>query len=199
MEEMILSEDDYKDVGSKFNLNVFTNPSGVCVKNTIKDIDKVVSFGYDDYGFMESKLSQAFDFIETLCILEGVTAIVLFLVSLLSIVSYVHSIMDNEKRTLGVVLSFGVSKHKTVFVYLMSFIIITLSMIFIGIIFQVPFVYILNEILIKYNIIDVSIISFKPLLTLFGFVGLILTIGFSYLVSLKSIKKLTISQIIYEL
>lgn len=195
-----VSENQYYEISSLFSVHFNRDMmSGISCYNKSKiTIKRIIGDGFSDNGIYQDQIQSGIDWLKPLSyILLGVGILVILITTIIYI-NFLHSIFDREKKTIGILASFGVKKRGLVRLYFIDALELTLLSLIFSFILEIPVIYLLNKMLYKFGISNIKCIyyEFLPMFILFLFVILINLIV--YTLMLKKMNKKNTIDLIYN-
>ncbi len=199
-EALTLSNEDCDAVlenygGMFFGQNVW----GVRLKNCSKSgIGKLFKKGFADASELSSKISDGVEWLKPLTYIELAVGAVLLIITTVILFNHVASVVAQEKRTLGVLVSFGLKVRQTVFTYLAGTICILAASLILGAVAAIVGVIGLNALMLKFRISSIKVFFYEPLSILCIFAIFAVLMVLIYFTVVRKLRKKQIVDIIYE-
>lgn len=175
------------------------NVWGVRLKNYTKSgVGKLLKKGYTDASALSSKISNGIEWLKPLTYIELAVGVVLLIITTVILFNHVASVVDKEKRTLGVLVSFGLKVRQTVFTYLAGTVCILLASLMLGAVAAILGVTGINAIMLKFRISSIKVFFYEPLSVLCIFAIFAVLMLLIYFTVVRKLRKKQIVDIIYE-
>lgn len=197
---MVLTSQEYKDINDNYYTSYYNSTTfGAGIKSSNKElINKLVKNNLVVSSYISGDIYNGTDWLKTLNFLELGVGIVLLVITMIVICNHISTILDKEKRVLGVLVSFGIPVKKTVLTYLLNIIIYILAGLLITYLFEFIILEIINGIIIRMRITTVKLLLYQFSAVMIIFLFLVILIGYFYIYTANKLKKKEIIDIIYE-
>jgi putative ABC transport system permease protein len=196
--DIIVSRSLFKDIYGNYRASFSHNANGISLYNpSINKIDSMLKNDLDDYTYKADKISLGLSWIKPFSYIGLGLGVIMLIISIILMVNLVHIIFEKDKRTQGVLISFGVSKKEVARMYMLDILINVFLSFIISLVLEIFALMGFNKVLHTYINKESSIYySFSSLgIILITIIFLMLII---YRRVLKKILKKQIVDIIYE-
>lgn len=198
--EVALCEDDFVEMSELHSIyNTYNTSMGFSFNSYSKnDIKNLIN----DRFFCDSALSydieMGTDWISDMgYVLMAISGVILF-VTIFIIINFIHIIFEREKRTQGVLTSFGVKKSRVIRMYYYDILISTLIPFVIVILLEPVIILLLNFYIKKVGISSVSCLYYSGMSILCLLLIFAVVLALIYAILILKIKRKNIIYIIYE-
>ena len=196
--DIIVSRSLFKDIYGNYRASFSHNANGISLYNpSINKINSMLNNDLDDYTYKADKISLGLSWIKPFSYIGLGLGGIMLIISIILMVNLVHIIFEKDKRTQGVLISFGVSKKEVARMYMLDILINVFLSFIISLVLEIFALMGFNKVLHTYinkeSSIYYSFSSFGIILITIIFLMLII-----YRRVLKKILKKQIVDIIYE-
>lgn len=197
---MVLTSQEYKNINDNYYTNYYNSTTfGVGIKSSNKKlINKLVKNNLVVSSYISDDIYDGTDWLKTLNFLELGVGIILLIITMIVICNHISTILDKEKRVLGVLVSLGIPVKKTVLTYLLNIIIYILAGLLITYLAEFIILEVINGIILKMRITTVKLLLYQFSAVIIIFLFLVILIGYFYMYTASKLKKKEIIDIIYE-
>lgn len=197
---MVLASQEYKDINDNYYTSYYNSTTfGAGIKSSNKKIiNKLVKNNLVVSSYISDDIYNGTDWLKTLNFLELGIGIILLIITTIVICNHISTILDKEKRVLGVLVSLGIPVKKTVLTYLLNIIIYILAGLLITYLFEFIILEVINGIILKMRITTVKLLLYQFSAVIIIFLFLVILIGYFYVYTANKLKKKEIIDIIYE-
>lgn len=197
--EVALSDEDFAEMSFHSNYNTYNTSMGFSFNSYSKnDIKNLIN----DRFFCDSALSydieMGTDWISDMGYVLMAISGVIFFVTIFIIINFIHIIFEREKRTQGVLTSFGVKKSRVIRMYYYDILISTLIPFVIVILLEPVIILLLNFYIKKVGISSVSCLYYSGMSILCLLLIFAVVLALIYAILILKIKRKNIIDIIYE-
>lgn len=163
-----------------------------------KTINKLVKDGFIDVSYVSEDIDAGTKWLSTLNLLELAIGVILLIITIIVICYHISSVLDKEKRVLGILVSFGIPVKKTILVYLFNIILYLFGALIFTILFEILIVHAINLMIIKIGVTRIDLLTYQILSPLLITLFLIILVSYFYLYTSSKLRKKSIVDIIYE-
>lgn len=197
---MVLASQEYKDINDNYYTSYYNSTTfGVGIKSSNKKlINKLVKNNLVVSSYISDDIYDGTDWLKTLNFLELGVGIILLIITMIVICNHISTILDKEKRVLGVLVSLGIPVKKTVLTYLLNIIIYILAGLLITYLVEFIILEVINGIILRMRITTVKLLLYQFSAVIIIFLFLVILIGYFYMYTASKLKKKEIIDIIYE-
>lgn len=194
------AEEEYQYLAYNYS-NTLNSYAKYGVSVSIDDISlikRIYNDGFTDAMAISDEISNDLSWYKTLMYLMLSVGCVLLIISTAIMISFVNSLIDKEKRTLGILISFGISKIKSLATYLLGFYLAIIVSLIISLVASFGFVYLINYFIMTNRITTFACLAYKWEMIIILVLALVLVTGLITLVYARKIHKKQIVDIVYE-
>ncbi|MCR5705472.1 MAG: ATP-binding cassette domain-containing protein [Acholeplasmatales bacterium] len=194
-----VSNELYNDFFINISEYYYSDSNGIRVTNYNKNtFNKAIKLGLLDNTELSVTIDEGLDFVYNITLVSFFIGLVLIIISIIIVINYVHNIFEKEKRTQGILMSFGINKSKVTLLYYFDVIIFTIIPYLLSLLLELGVIIFINKLALHKNITTIT-----PLYYDFGAVGisfsiLIIVSFLIYLLVKRRLKKKNIIDIIYQ-
>lgn len=123
---------------------------------------------------------------------------IILVLSLIIIVNFINIIFDREKKTIGILSSFGISKFKIMIPYFFDVFIIMIFSIILASTLEIFVLYLLNLMVVKVLFINLKLVFYSFISLLIIFILYLIYILVLYLITNHKLKKKKKIDLIYQ-
>lgn len=198
--EVYFSENDYGEINQKFNINFHDDIiNGISLENpSIKIIKKAINDGFGDYGIYSVQIDEASSWVKPWAYVFLAISVIMAIIAILIVVNFISIIMDKEKKTVGVLSSFGINKSKITILYFLDVLFFSMIAIFINAFFEIFIIYLLNLVTKKYIKVSMNVVFYSYLGLLLLIISFMVLIFVIYLIFRNKINKKQKIDLIYQ-
>lgn len=194
-----LSSDNYNENYPLYASSYHQKDWGAGIKaSDRKTINKLVKEGFIDTSYISEDIDAGTKWLSTLNLLELAIGVILLIITIIVICYHISSVLDKEKRVLGILVSFGIPVKKTVLVYLFNIILYLFGALIFTILFEILIVHAINLMIINIGVTRIDLLTYQILSPILITVFLIILVSYFYLFTSSKLKKKSIVDIIYE-
>lgn len=194
-----LSSDNYNENYPLYASSYHQKDWGAGIKaGDRKTINKLVKEGFIDTSYISEDIDAGTKWLSTLNLLELAIGVILLIITIIVICYHISSVLDKEKRVLGILVSFGIPVKKTVLVYLFNIILYLFGALIFTILFEILIVHAINLMIINIGVTRIDLLTYQILSPVLITVFLIILVSYFYLFTSSKLKKKSIVDIIYE-
>lgn len=194
-----LSSDNYNENYPLYASSYHQKDWGAGIKaSDRKTINKLVKEGFIDTSYISEDIDAGTKWLSTLNLLELAIGVILLIITIIVICYHISSVLDKEKRVLGILVSFGIPVKKTVLVYLFNIILYLFGALIFTILFEILIVHAINLMIINIGVTRIDLLTYQILSPVLVTVFLIILVSYFYLFTSSKLKKKSIVDIIYE-
>lgn len=194
-----LSNSNYNNIHLRYDRSYEQKDWGAGVSAKNKNIiNKLIKNGFVDSSYISEDIDSGTSWLKTLNILELVIGTILLIITIIMICNHISSILDKEKRVLGVLVSLGIPVKKTILTYLFNIIIYLLGALILTILFEIIIVKGINLMVIKLGVTKIDLLTYQTATIFLISLFLIILISYFYLYTSSKLSKKQIIDIIYE-
>ena len=194
-----LSSDNYNENYPLYASSYHQKDWGAGIKaSDRKTINKLVKEGFIDTSYISEDIDAGTKWLSTLNLLEMAIGVILLIITIIVICYHISSVLDKEKRVLGILVSFGIPVKKTVLVYLFNIILYLFGALISTILFEILIVHAINLMIINIGVTRIDLLTYQILSPVLITVFLIILVSYFYLFTSSKLKKKSIVDIIYE-
>lgn len=194
-----LSQDNYNENKLRYDNSYHQMDWGAGIKaSDRKTINKLVKDGFIDVSYVSEDIDAGTKWLSTLNLLELAIGVILLIITIIVICYHISSVLDKEKRVLGILVSFGIPVKKTILVYLFNIILYLFGALIFTILFEILIVHAINLMIIKIGVTRIDLLTYQILSPLLITLFLIILVSYFYLYTSSKLKKKSIVDIIYE-
>lgn len=194
-----LSDEDYESISGRYSTNLYSNVIGISIRDyTAGEVKKFVDDGFTDCMALSQNVHSGMDWFRTLYFFELAVGCVLLLLSAIIVCNHILSLIDREKRVLGVLVSLGVTVGQCVRIYLLGLLAGLLLCTALAAVAEVFVVTAFARLAAKIGAAPVRVLFYEPLsvLVLVLFAALLFSAAFLFV--RRKLTKKQIADIIYE-
>ena len=199
-DEISLNENSYNeiavDVCSTLNNRI---ANGFSVDKFNQSIVKeLMNAGFKDNTYLTSDIDAGIDWVYNISLIAIVVGIIMFIISILILSNFIHNIFTSEKRTIGVLVSFGILKSKVSTMYFNTIFGLATFCYIIVMVLNIFIVIALNLMIRKLVEIKTNVVYYNPITIFISLLPILFIMLFALLIINNRMKKKTIIDIIYE-
>ena len=184
----------YRDIANKFYYN-----NGLSIARYNKNVfDTLKKNGFFDDTFIAYEIDDSVDWLKTLSFVMLAVGGILTVIAMIIVINYVHTILDKDKRIMGVLASIGLRRKTIMLLYYFGVVILSLVAFVLSLIGQVFSIMLINSIIKNMDLTTKNIVYYGAYAPLLMIAMLSIILGIIYLVFYKRFKHKEIIDIIYE-
>ncbi|MGM9971651.1 MAG: ATP-binding cassette domain-containing protein [Anaeroplasmataceae bacterium] len=195
-----LSTDSYDVLSPDISMTLnYKIANGISINNyNTKIIKEILDLGFKDSSHLTYKIESGYDWVYNLSLISLSIGIITYIISFILIINFVHMIYEKEKRTQGVLVSFGINKNKVSFLYYIMILLAIFVAYLVDVFMNIMIIFLLNILVKKLVNISLNIIYYNLISLLFSIIPIIIQMVITYFVINKKMKNKNVIDIIYE-
>ena len=184
----------YRDIANKFY-----HDNGLSITRYNKNaFDTLEKNGFFDDTFIAYEIDDSVDWLKTLSFVMLAVGGILTVIAMIIVINYAHTILDKDKRIMGVLASIGLRRKTIMLLYYFGVVILSLVAFALSLIGQVFSIMLINSIIKNMDLTTRNIVYYGAYAPLLMIAMLSIILGIIYLVFYKRFKHKEIIDIIYE-
>ena len=184
------------DISRTFNDGVSNGLSfDKCNKALVKSL---VDKGFKDHTYKSSEIEAGIGWADDISLIAMGVGVIMLIISMFVLIHFIHSIFSFEKRTMGVLVSFGIPKACVTKMYFLTITFITGISYILSVISNIFVMIIINKVIKKLLNLSAGVVYYNAISILLVILPIVVILLIMLLIIRKKMKKKTIVDIIYE-
>ena len=198
LESIVVSKTLFKEIYGNYRVNLSYRINGISIyRPSVNKINLFLKLNFCENMYKSSLISEGLSWLQPLTYIGMGLGVIMFIISIILMINLVHIIFEKDKRTQGVLISFGVSKKEVSRMYILDIFIQVFISFIISLVLEIFALILMNKVIHGYVNKEVSVYYYFYSIGIIFVIVLMFTF-IMYKIVLKNMNKKQIVDIIYE-
>ena len=195
-----VSTEKYNELAPRVSTSLNSRiANGIVIKKYNATVIKnLYDAGFKDDTYLTYKIEEGNDWVYNVSLISLAVGIVMFILSIVILINFIHSIFEKEKRTSGVLVSFGLNKYDVSRLYYSTILFVTIIAFIISALLNIASIFLLNHLIKSIIHVSINIVYYNILCLVVSFVPIALILLLAFISVYRGMKKKNAVDIIYE-